>query len=76
MVQGELPLHVDTVPESQEALKGDILKGGHLQMGFRIESRIRLVDFALKVALDTSILIALSKAMPKGNGRLDRASAV
>ena len=46
--------------------KGGHLKGGHLKMGFRTESCTRHVDFALKVALDTSILTALSKAIPNG----------
>ena len=41
-------------------------------MGFRSESRTRHVDFALKVALDMSLFIALSKAIPQGKRRLDR----
>ena len=45
-------------------------------MRFRSEIRTRHVDFALKFALDTSILSALSKAIPLGKRRLDRESAV
>ena len=57
----------------QEALKGDILKkGGHLKTGFRSE----IVGFALRPALDTSILMALSKAIPQGKRCLERESAV
>ena len=41
---------------TQEALKGDHLKGGYLKMGFRTEIRTRHMDFALNFALDTSIL--------------------
>ena len=51
--------------------KGGHLKGRHLKMGFRTEIRTRHVEFALKFALDTSILIALSKATPQGKCRLD-----
>ena len=54
-----------TAFESQEALKGDILKG-----------EIRKWDFALQFALDTSILTALSKGIPQGRRRLDREGAV
>ena len=42
---------------AQEALKGDI------KIGFRSEIRTRYTDFAVKFALDTSILTALSKAI-------------
>ena len=41
--------------------KGEHLNGGHLKMGFRAEVRTRRGDFALQFALDTSILIALSR---------------
>ena len=44
--------------------KGGHLKGGHLKMGLRTDIRTRHVDFALKFALDMSILTALSKATP------------
>ena len=43
--------------------KGGNLKGGHSKMGSRTEGRTRHVDFALEVALNTSILVALSKAI-------------
>ena len=56
--------------------KGGHLKGEHLKMGFRTELRARRVDFALKVALDMSILTALATAMQQGKRRLDRESAV
>ena len=59
-----------------EALKGDILNGGHLKMGFRTDIRTWHVDFALRFALETSILTALSMAIPQGMRRLDRESAV
>ena len=45
-------------------------------MGFRTEIRTHNVDFALKFALDTSVLTALSKAVPQGKRRLDREGAV
>ena len=45
-------------------------------MGFRSEVRTWKWDFALKFALDTSILIALSKEIPQGKHRLDRQGAV
>ena len=51
-------------------------KGGHLKMGFCTEIRTRHVDFALKFALDTSILTALSKAIRQGKHCLNRASAI
>ena len=59
-------------------LKGGHLKGGTSEMGFRTEIRTRHMDFALRFALNTSILTALSKAkaIPKGKRRLDRESAV
>ena len=47
-------------PKSGDILKGDI-------WGIRA----RLMDFALKFALDTSILTALSKAIPEGERCLD-----
>ena len=45
-------------------------------MEFRTALRTRHVDFALKFALDTSILIGFSKAILQGKGRLDREGAV
>ena len=45
-------------------------------MGFCTEVRTWKWDFALKFALDTSILTALSEAIPQGKHRLDRAGAV
>ena len=45
-------------------------------MEFRTEVRTRHVDFALQLALDTSILTALSKGIPQGKHRLDRESTV
>ena len=56
--------------------KGGHLKGGHLQMEFRSETLTRHADFAVKFALSTSILTALSKGIPQGNRRLDREGAV
>ena len=56
--------------------KGGHLKGGHLKMGFRSAVRTWKWDFALQFALDTSILTALSKAIPQGKHRLDRKGAV
>ena len=41
-------------------------------MGFHNEIRSRHVDLALTFAVDTSILTALSKAIPQGKRRLDR----
>ena len=47
------------------------LKGGHLKMGLRSEIRPRHADFAVKVALDTSILTALSTGeTPPRQGKL------
>ena len=54
----------------------------HQEMGFRTEIHTRHVEFALKFALGTSILIALSKTIPQkalskqGKCRLDGESAV
>ena len=45
-------------------------------MGFRSEICTGHVDFALKFALDASILTALSKAIPHGERRQDSESAV
>ena len=56
--------------------KGGHLRGGHLKMGFRTNIRTRHVDFALKFALDMSILTALSEAIPQRERRPDRESAV
>ena len=50
-----------------------VLSLGHLP---RAEIRTSHVDFALKFALDTSTLTALSKAIPQRKCRLDRESAV
>ena len=44
-------------------------------MGFRTEIRTQHVDFALRFALDTSILTALSKAIPQEKRCLDKESA-
>ena len=41
-------------------------------MGFRSEVRTRKWNFALKFALDTSVLTALSKGIPQGKHRLDK----
>ena len=69
----ELPVSLmQGIAVTQEALKGGHLKGGHLKMGFRTEIRTQHLGFALKFALDTSILAALSKAIPQGKRRLDR----
>ena len=45
-------------------------------MGFQSKVRTRKWDFALQFALGTSILTALSKAIPQGKRRLDREGAV
>ena len=45
-------------------------------MGFRTEVRTWKWDFALQLALDTSILTALSEEIPQGMRRLDRKGAV
>ena len=63
-------------PCNSGGLKGDILKGGQLKMGFHTEICTQHVDFALKFALDMSSLTAFSKANPQGKHRLDRESAV
>ena len=57
-------------------IQGGHLKGGHLNMGFRTEVRTWKWDFALQFALDTSILIALSKGIAQARRRLDREGAV
>ena len=63
-------------PLKSGGLKGGHLKGGQLKMGFRSEPRTWKWDFALKFALDTSTLTALSKGIPQGKHRLDRKSTV
>ena len=45
-------------------------------MGFRTAIRTQHVDSAVKFALNTSILTALSRAIPQGKRRLDREGAV
>ena len=45
-------------------------------MGFRSEIRTRHADVAVRFALDTSILTALSKGIPQGHRSLDREGAV
>ena len=44
-------------------------------MGFRSEV-LKMLDFALRFALDTSILTVLSKGIPQGRRRLDGEGAV